>query len=229
MPASQLQPQRWTAAAVCDAVTRTSLLAATILLPWSFGGVDAFSQYLMFVFLVVAEAAFVLRLLLAGSTAAIIPSAAIPAAAIVVCGFLQTLDLGQNAIATLSPQAAVLRSQLLDDGEPLPGGTENDEPRVHTLSLYAPATRKETALLLAGLAVLLLAAQVFAQPREVLWLASALAINGAAIAYLGIMQKLSWNGQIYWSVPTEGNTPFGPFVNRNGGGGYLVLCLTGTI
>lgn len=51
-----------------------------------------------------------------------------------------------------------------------------------------------------------------------------LAVNGLAMTGLGIAQQLTWNGQLYWTIPLRyGGSPFGPFVNRNNGAGYLLL------
>jgi len=44
------------------------------------------------------------------------------------------------------------------------------------------------------------------------------------------VQQLTWNGLLYWTVPlTMGGGPFGPFVNRNNGAGFLNLCLAGAV
>jgi O-antigen ligase/tetratricopeptide (TPR) repeat protein len=206
-----------------DGLARSSLLTATALLPWAFGGVDAFSQYLMFLPLVLATGACLIRSLLVGSTPSGLPAMALPAGLLILLGGIQTLDVGETAVQRWSPRAAELRADLR------PESPVTDVPRPSTLSLYVPATRKEVALLVAGLAVLLIARQVFTTPTDVLWLSGVLATNGALLAYFGIVQKLSWNGQLYWSISPGGSTPFGPFVNRNGAGGYFVLCLAAAV
>ena len=42
-----------------------------------------------------------------------------------------------------------------------------------------------------------------------------IAFTGFLISLIGIMQYLSWNGKIYWTVPISGGAPFGPFINHN--------------
>lgn len=199
-----------------------------MLLPWSFGGVDAFSQYLMFLPLVLSAAACLLRIGLSGAESALLPVVAIPAAVLVLGGIVQTQDVGEEMVARISPQVAAWRRDLSGRVDGVEGSSASDSSP-QTLSVYPPATRKETSLLLAGLAVLLIASQVFRQPRDLLWLSGALSINGAALAYFGIVQKLSWNGQLFWVVPPGPTVPFGPFVNRNAAGGYFVLCLAAAI
>jgi O-antigen ligase len=219
---------------VCEWLARISLLAVTVLLPWSFGGVDAFSQYLMFVFLLAAQACCLMIHLLRRSTVPAAPWVAAPAALFLLCGLAQTAPVNDGVLETLSPQALELRRQLLPAGDPadgprLSGSSASSSSGLSTLSVYPPATRKEVSLLLCGLAALLMAVTVFPRTNHLMLLSAAVAINGAAVAYFGIVQQLSWNGKLYWVVPIEGSTPFGPFVNRNAAGGYLALCLSGAI
>jgi len=154
-------------------------------------------------------------------------------AALALClAVFQILDVNEDVLQELSPEALVLHRQFLpaDERIAVPELRQiSSERGPATLSVYAPATRKELAIFLCGLTVLVLAYQLFADSRTLLWLSALLVLNGAAIAYFGIVQQLSWNGQLYWRVPIEGTSPFGPFINRNGAGGYLVLCLSGAI
>ncbi len=92
----------------------------------------------------------------------------------------------------------------------------------HTLSPEA------TQHLLAQLTMVLLAFWLGYELYETAtgrrWLYLALAVNGLAITGLGIAQQLTWNGQLFWTIPLRyGGSPFGPFVNRNNGAGYLLL------
>jgi tetratricopeptide (TPR) repeat protein/O-antigen ligase len=95
-----------------------------------------------------------------------------------------------------------------------------------TISLYPESTRRQLAVFTFGLVAFTAAACVFQSSRSQIWLAGLIACNGAALAFFGLVQKLSWNGMLYWTVPlSNGGGPFGPFVNRNNGGGYLNMCL----
>jgi tetratricopeptide (TPR) repeat protein len=214
----------WIEAATTTA--RMSLLAAVIVLPWSFGSVDPISQSVMFIVLLVAQAAFVAALTLGSPLRSVIPPPAVPLAALMLLGLLQSTPLPLSLMTTVSPRSVALNTELLDDGD---AGSAAQEDERNFLSVYPPATRKETGLLFAALVVLLIAGHVFTTPGALGHLAVVLAINGAALAYFGLMQRLSWNGRLYWTVETEGHAVFGPFINRNGGGSYLVLCLAGLI
>ncbi|MEQ1905571.1 MAG: O-antigen ligase family protein [Pirellulaceae bacterium] len=49
---------------------------------------------------------------------------------------------------------------------------------------------------------------------------------GMAVSFFGIAQRLAWNGRVYWFYELlQGGLPFGPFVNRNNAGGFLLICL----
>ena len=206
---------------------RICLLLVTLALPWAFGGVDAFSQYLMCPLLLAA--------LLSGGLAELIDPRVRTAAGwpllltlvVLLMGGSQVLDVGRPVVETFSPRVAQLRSELVPAPDaPLP--TISDLQPIHTpetLSVYAPATRRETVLLLCGMSVLLMGFRWFRSSAALQFMAVCLVLNGGAIAYFALVQKLSWNGQLYWSIPIEVATPFGPFVNRNSGGGFLVICL----
>jgi O-antigen ligase/Flp pilus assembly protein TadD len=170
-------------------------------------------------------------------------------------GAFQVLPLSSDVHEALSPQSARLWRELLpqQSGEgtsradrgtsravpnrPLVSHTalENDlgvptTPRHHTLSLYPASTRRDLALLVLATSVFVLGGVLFRSAGATAWILSILAVNGAAFAFFGLVQQLTWNGRLYWSIPlTHGGTPFGAFVNRNSAGGYLNLCLAAAI
>src|SRR5262249_42689202 len=61
------------------------------------------------------------------------------------------------------------------------------------------------------------------------WLWIGLAIDGAALSVFGIIQKINWNGKLYWTIPlTHGGQPFASYVNRNNATGFLNIALAAT-
>jgi O-antigen ligase len=80
----------------------------------------------------------------------------------------------------------------------------------------AYGTRTEFQLLLADVAFLFLAAQVFRTMedwKKFMWFAM---IFGFVVCTFGILQHLTFNGKIYWFREMRfGGVPFGPYVNRN--------------
>ena len=93
------------------------------------------------------------------------------------------------------------------------------------LSAYGAESRSRLCELLLGVGVFLvsIAACRFKNPA---WLFGVVALNGFALAAFGIIQRMTWNGKLYWTYElVHGGLPFASFVNRNNAGGYLLICL----
>jgi len=56
-------------------------------------------------------------------------------------------------------------------------------------------------------------------------LLTAVIATGFVISVIGILQKYSWQGMIYWLRPIRFGNPFGPFVNRNHFAGYIIMVI----
>ncbi len=56
-------------------------------------------------------------------------------------------------------------------------------------------------------------------------LLTAVVATGFVVAVIGILQKYSWQGMIYWLRPIRFGNPFGPFVNRNHFAGYIIMVI----
>ncbi|MDP8235645.1 MAG: O-antigen ligase family protein [Candidatus Erginobacter occultus] len=56
-------------------------------------------------------------------------------------------------------------------------------------------------------------------------LLTAVVATGFVVSVIGILQKYSWQGMIYWLRPIRFGNPFGPFVNRNHFAGYIIMVI----
>ena len=202
-------------------ILRILLCGVVVVAPWWFGAVAARPLFYLGAVLVgIALLRFVQNLFLSDGP----PSVGIPLFLIVPVGFL-VLGVWQ-----LSPSGEInplleLRSAAFSDL--LPGLVASPElsgfaKGLHTLSPSA------TQLMLAQLALALLAFwlsfELFEETESRRWLYLVLAVNGLAITGFGLAQQLTWNGKLFWTIPLRfGGSPFGPFVNRNNGAGYLLL------
>jgi O-antigen ligase len=85
------------------------------------------------------------------------------------------------------------------------------------LSVYPPATRKELWLLLAAGGLYLLLHNQLGSESRVESFVTVLLLFGFALAVFAVVQKLSFNGKIYWfwTPHMAGGEIFGPFINRN--------------
>ncbi len=162
---------------------------------------------------------------LAGSGSAIrLPTLLIPLISVLVLG---TAQLAPRTVSGARSDAAVANGS--PDVTRLP--VRNLIPDQHSAqSIYPAATRLEIARLGMAIIACYLGIVLFADPRSQVWLWAAFAVNGAALSFFGIVQQLSWNGKLFWTVPLLlGGQPFASFVNRNNAAGYLNICLAAAV
>jgi O-antigen ligase len=227
------------------ATAQVLLLGLVLVSPWFFGGVRANFQAPCFVVVLVCLACWLCTLTSKRSDVEVLPSALVPLLLALGLGGLQLIPVADSVARWLSPKELEFRQILSPKVEsfedPLikiedPSAKSNEIKPVatsapsHPLTIYPAATRRDLALLALAVATFALGARFFRRQQPQLILFAAIAINGAALSFFGIAQKISWNGMIYWRFPlTDGGSPFGPFINRNNGAGYLNLCLAGAV
>jgi O-antigen ligase len=92
------------------------------------------------------------------------------------------------------------------------------------MSVDPHATRREALRLLAVAAFFLICWNTY-RTRAQVWRAVWTMIGmGTLLAILGIVQRVTWNGHLYWVGPEVANgTPFGPFINRAHFAGLMVI------
>ena len=209
------------------------LLSLVVSTPWFFGGVWARVQWVLAGAVAVLLAVDVILQLRKKTTKSWMPTLCWPLLLGIGLGLFQLIPLSGQAAAWLAPHATEMRGQLIssttsghnDDTGSAPGG---DQAGWGPRSIYAASTRTNLALLILATATCLLAARHGSHSRALLWMCVAITVCGIALAFFGLVQKMTCNGQIYWRIPlTKGTSPFGPFVNRNNAGGFLNLCLAG--
>jgi O-antigen ligase len=94
-----------------------------------------------------------------------------------------------------------------------------------SLSLYPFLTRQSLTMLLC-LAGIFAAVTGHFRTRERLSRLLAVSIGSVAlVSFFGILQKLSWNGKLYWIREGDYGEVFGPFVNRNNFAGLAITVL----
>jgi O-antigen ligase len=200
------------------------LLLILVVTPWCYGGVDESTQFWI-----------ALGLAVLGVASLVLPKSKVPHRLIIATiplglafawGLFQLIPWPRFVANFVSPRTVELRLELDVDPE-----TVATRPtQLHAFSLHPAATRYHLALFSLGVGGFYLGATLFRTPSAVLWLCGAVAVNGAALSIFGLIQKLTWNGRIYWVGPVPlGYSVFASFVNRNHAGGYLNLCLAGAI
>jgi Flp pilus assembly protein TadD len=190
---------------------------------WLLGGVQAETQVWLFVVAACAMLACWGVCLGRAMSLSPLPVVLVPLALAVVLGILQTLSLPAPVHRWVSPRT----QQWWRDLNPTATtGSESADSGGDSVSLYPASTRRELSLLVLAVAAFVLGATVLAGRLAFSIAGVAIAINGAALAFFGLAQQLTWNGLLYWSIPlTGGGTPFASYVNRNNAAGMLNMCL----
>ncbi len=212
-----------------DGTARAALLGAIAVAPWLFGATEARTQFWLFAVILAVLACVVIRVLQRRGTA-FVPWAAVPLICVLALGSFQLLPLPPGVGAWLSPGAEQFRLVLLPNdaaADEVPAAGEVSSTW-QPISLFPASTRRDLALLVLATVVFMVSAAFFSHGRYHVWLYGVFAVNGAALAFFGIAQQLSWNGKIYWTFALSGGgAPFSSYVNRNNAAGFLNLCLAG--
>ncbi len=85
------------------------------------------------------------------------------------------------------------------------------------------ATRREALRLLTVAAFYLICWNTYRTRAQVLRAVWTMVGMGTLLAVFGIVQRVTWNGHLYWVGPEIPGTPFGPFVNRTHFAGLIVI------
>ena len=220
--------------AACDLISwagRLILLVVLVCAPWAFGAAEYEHQRWLYAGVLVALGMWLIAFSIQPAelrvAPPVVPALLVPLVAALLLG-------GAQIVPGLQPKLPALnfaRSNVAGQADTnslgrLPPQLHDELRQRSQVSLYPASTRLELGKLTIGAAAFLAGLGLFAVPRmqRLLWIV--LALNGGALAFFGIVQKLSWNEKIYWRVPlTLGGQPFASFVNRNNAAGYLNLCL----
>jgi tetratricopeptide (TPR) repeat protein/O-antigen ligase len=207
-----------------DRFAQGTVLVCVAVAPWFFGGVGTGFQFVLTIALALAGAASLARW---RRTFGALYDVRVPLtflSAAFGLGLFQLTETAARQAEPWNPAATEWRSEFSADAR-----SPSDEVR-GPLSLHPASTRRELGHLATAIAAFVAGAVLFGETTAFLVLLITAAGTGAAVALFGIVQKLTWNGMIYWQVPlTHGGQPFGPFVNRNNAGGFLTMCLAAAL
>ncbi len=190
---------------------------------WLLGGVQAETQFWLFVVAGCAMLACWGICLGRAMSGYPLPIVLVPLALAVVMGVLQTISLPAPVHRWISPRTLRWWQDLNPTAT---AASETADNGSNPVSLYPTATRRELSLLALAVSAFVLGATVLAGRIPFSIAGVAIAINGAALAFFGLAQQLTWNGLLFWSIPlTGGGVPFASYVNRNNAAGFLNMCL----
>lgn len=185
------------------------LLFVLIAMSWLFGGVDADVQIAAFSLLFGAAVVWAIATIYQRLLPQVTITIWLCGGAVCLAG-LQCVNLPQAVAGLVSPKAMELRNSLLD--EPIANTT---------ITQGLASTRHATAMLIMASTALFLSSQLLTRSWSLKILFWVFAVNGALLAFVGIVQKLPRYAAGFWPVPTG----FASFVNYNNAAGFLNIAL----
>lgn len=103
-------------------------------------------------------------------------------------------------------------------------------PSLAAHSSYPSASRARLCEVILGVGVFVAASSIFTKRKMVPYLFGLIAFNGVVLTFVGIAQTVSSSKKILGIYELiNGGEPFGPFVNGNNAGGYLLMCFAAAI
>ena len=99
-----------------------------------------------------------------------------------------------------------------------------------SISVYPAATREKLVDLILGIGLFFASSILLVERKTIYPVLIALVAVGVAISFFGVIQNLSWNGKLFWSYELlSGGGPFGSFVNKNNGAGFLLITFSASL
>ena len=228
-PANQsgIDPVTWSA--WFSWVARFLILSAIVMAPWMICSVQSRAQFWLAIALLIALAFWWFETALNKRSVQAVPYLALFLILGILIGLFQIMPLSSGLADIFLGRQSELYSKFAETSVAATGAEA--PPTRARISLNTNGTWHHIRLMVIALAAMLLSCRYFRAPRDLAMFLGAITVNGVALSIFGLIQKLSTDGQsIYWSIPLElGGNPFGPFVNRNNGGGYLLICLACSI
>lgn len=99
-------------------------------------------------------------------------------------------------------------------------------PRWFTISLYPDATREELFKVISYTVFFFVIINHYRTVEQIKGLVRVVAYMGCFLAIFAVVQKMTWNGRVYWFYPLEGGlVPMGPYINRNHFAAYMEMAI----
>lgn len=114
------------------------------------------------------------------------------------------------------PEAFRTRQTARTPGEPgRPAVPPAGPGFARTLSIYPRDTRTNLTQFLCYAVLFAVVTGYFRSKERLRRLLAMAVFTGFAVSIFGVIQRLTWNGKLFWIREGDYQNPFGPFVNRN--------------
>lgn len=202
-------------------IIEKGLQALLILTPLAFGTVHRWSQSLMEAAAFILLGAMLLRRSLGGDSLRLPKKLLIiPLALFALLAVIQILPLPEGLLAYISPKTAQVHRSF----------TGANSSGTMTISVNPGATLEELLKFLAYAAVFFVAIDYCRATEHINRLLRTVVYMGVGLVVFAIIQKMTWNGRLYWFYPLGENVPpghdiWGPYINRNHFAGYMEMAI----
>jgi tetratricopeptide (TPR) repeat protein len=194
---------------------RIALLLAILLSPWALGSVRPWAQQWIAIAMLVGLGFWWFETSLNQRNKQYFPYVFFPVFLGLIIGLLQLWELPSWLASMALGRQVDIFKEFAADLRLSP-----------TISVSHAGTKKFLSILALGVAALLLGSRYFKTTFEVKLLLILMTVNGVLLSIFGIVQKFTSDlSHIYWVIELDAGNPFGPYVNRNNGAGYLLICL----
>lgn len=179
-----------------DHLSRTigaGFLIAVVFSALAHGAVEAWSVFVFEMIIIALIALWCIKVVADKRLKLNLPDIAIPIAALVAVGLVQSMAFTNGAGRWIS------------------------------LSKNVEYTRAAVTVLIFLGVSFLIAANFFGTRERLSILSHFLVIYGFGMSMFALIQHYTWNGRFYWIRPTEATSAFGPFANHNHFAGYMEM------
>lgn len=205
------------------------MVAVVVAAPWFSGGVTAPVACLLYGGVVAALFCWIGGLAVSPTKGRYrsvqLPVVVLPLGAALALGAFQLAPIGHLFNGRPRCTGAGSGPGVVEAFRPQARGCADEARECPTVSLYPAATRLSMVHWAMAAIVMYLGAVLFREARAHWRLLMVVAVNGAALAFVGIAQGLRSGGWLPWAAPHAEGAPFASFVNTNNAAGFLNLCL----
>lgn len=208
-------------------ISRIALLAVVVALPWCYGGVLGSTLKYAILGVMLSLATWLTSMVVEPHLRMPFPTAMVALLAAILLGIVQFMPNPRTFDHLGIPEAPLAEQPSVNGQVFHPEWLEAGPTDRFLLRTLNPAgTQHDLGLLVLSATVFFLSTRLFHSNQAFRWACIAVGASGGLVGFLGIAQVLAGGRRILWLANTGANgSPFGPFVNRNNGGGYMNLCL----
>ncbi len=211
----------WGGSEKFDIIIERLLVCLLAFMPIAFGVVHAWSEEIVIALSGAIVMCFLFKRVSDRHQGMIWSWSYLPVGLFILVAILQLIPLPTGFVSIISPNTAVLKTELLGDLS-----NADDVLKSMTFSFYPNATKHDLRLVLAVAGVFVVVLNVFRRPEQIKRLLIAVTVIGGIIAAVALAQNAFGNDKIYWFISSKHCRGFsGPFVNHSNFGQFMNLSI----